>query len=168
MPLNTEIMSDTLEVYRLCRKKYAGKLIASGLANRWNREGQKVLYCASSRSLASLELLVHRSRLMPEDPYLILVISVREPGHMVSSFPVSSLPKNWRSLEAFGTLQSMGTRWYEQQSTLALQIPSLIIPREYNYVINTVHPAFQSHVSIKAREEYFWDNRLFPLPGRSH
>ena len=161
-------MSDALEIYRLCRKKYAGELIASGLSNRWNREGQKVLYCASSRSLASLELLLHRSRLMPEVPYLILVISIREPGQMVSSFPLSSLPKNWRSLEAFGTLQRMGARWYEQQTSLALQIPSLVIPREYNYMINTAHPAFQTHVSIKAREEYFWDKRLFPLSGRSY
>lgn len=160
-------MSDNLEVYRLCRKKYAGKLIASGLANRWNREGQRVLYCASSRSLASLELLVHRSRLIPGDPYLILVISIREPVKMVSRTPVSSLPKNWRSLEAFGTLQRMGALWYKKQSTLAQQIPSLIIPQEFNYVINTVHPAFQTHVSIKAREEYFWDNRLSPVPDRS-
>ena len=59
-------MFEILSTYRLCRKKYAGELLASGLANRWNREGQKIIYCASSRSLASLELLVHRSRIIPE------------------------------------------------------------------------------------------------------
>ena len=160
-------MSDTLEIYRLCRKKYAVELVASGLSNRWNRESQKVLYCASSRSLASLELMVHRSRLMPEDPYLTLVISIREPGQMVSSLPLTSLPKNWRSLEAYGTLQILGSNWYEQQNSLALQIPSLVIPQEYNYVINTVHPAFKTHVFIKAREEYFWDKWLFPPKGNS-
>ena len=154
-------MSETLEIYRLCRKKYAGELLASGLANRWNREGQKVIYCASSRSLASLELMVHRSRIIPGESYVILVISIHEPDHVIMNIPLYELPENWRSIGAFGTLQKTGSQWYDSQASLALRIPSIVIPEEYNYIIHTEHPTYLTHVSILRREDYFWDSRLF-------
>ena len=156
-----ETMSETLEVYRLCRKKYARELIASGFANRWNSKGQKVIYCASSRSLASLELLVHRSRIIPGEPYVMIAISILEPALMITDTPLSSLPENWRSMGALGSLQKSGSQWYDRQTSLALRVPSIVIPEEYNYMINTEHPKFQTHVSILRREDYFWDKRLF-------
>ncbi len=85
-------MSETFELYRLCRKKYARELIASGFANRWNSKAQKVIYCASSRSLASLELLVHRSRIVPGEPYVMMAIPIHEPVLMITDTPLSSLP----------------------------------------------------------------------------
>ena len=154
-------MSETLEIYRLCRRKYAGELRTSGLANRWNRGGQKVIYCTSSRSLASLELLVHRSKIIPQESYVMLVISIHKPKHVITNIPLSQLPENWRSIGAFGTLQKTGAFWYDSQTSLVLRIPSIVIPEEQNYMINTEHPAFRKHVSILRREDYFWDKRLF-------
>ena len=148
-------MSENLEIYRLCRKKYAGELRTSGLANRWNREGQKVIYCASGRSLASLELLVHRSRIIPQESYVMLVISIHEPDHVITSIPLPQLPENWRSIGAFGTLQKTGAFWYDSQTSLMLRIPSIVIPEEHNYMIHTEHPAFRTHVSILHREDTF-------------
>ena len=156
-----ETMSETLEVYRLCRKKYARELVASGFANRWNSKAQKVIYCASSRSLASLELLVHRSRIIPGEPYVMMAISIHEPALLITDTPLSSLPENWRSMGALGTLQKSGSQWYDRQTSLALRVPSIVIPEEYSYMINTEHPKFQTHVSILRREDYFWDKRLF-------
>ena len=47
-------------VYRIVLEKYAS-LYASGVEGRWNSSGAKVLYTASSRALACLENVVHRS-----------------------------------------------------------------------------------------------------------
>lgn len=154
-------MSENLEIYRLCRKKHAGELRSSGQANRWNREGQKVIYCASSRSLASLELLVHRSRIIPQESYVMLVISIQEPDRLVANLPLLRLPENWRSIGAFGTLQKTGASWYDSQTSLVLRVPSIVIPEEHNYMIHTEHPDFHTHVSILRQEDYFWDKRLF-------
>jgi RES domain-containing protein len=154
-------MSETLIVYRLCRKEYAKGLIASGFANRWNSKGQKVIYCASSRSLASLELLVHMSRIIPGEPYVMVAISIHKPALMITDTPLRSLPENWRSMGALGTLQKSGSLWYDRQTSLALRVPSIVIPEEYNYMINTEHPKFQTHISILHQEDHFWDKRLF-------
>ncbi|WP_295793314.1 RES family NAD+ phosphorylase [Mucilaginibacter sp.] len=48
-------------VYRIILAKYADKLIASGRAARWNPNDVEMIYTASSRSLACLENVVHRS-----------------------------------------------------------------------------------------------------------
>ena len=48
-------------VYRITKAKYAKELVASGFRNRWNEDGQFVIYTSDSRSLACLENLVHRS-----------------------------------------------------------------------------------------------------------
>ena len=69
--------------------------------------------------------------------------------------------ENWRSMGGLGTLQKSGSQWYDRQTSLALRVPSIVIPEEYNYMINTEHPKFQTHVSILRREDYFWDKRLF-------
>lgn len=161
MPWSTGTMSENLNIYRLCRKKYAGELWASGVANRWNREGQKVFYCASSRSLASLELLVHRNRIIPQESYVMLVLSIHEPDHLITNIPLPQLPENWRSMGAFGTLQKTGAFWYDSQTSLVLRVPSIVIPEEYNYMIHTEHPDFRTHVSIQSQEDYFWDKLLF-------
>lgn len=60
-----------------------------------------------------------------------------------------------------GTLQKSGSQWYDRQTSLSLRVPSIVIPEEYNYMINTEYPKFQTHVSILRREDYFWDKRLF-------
>jgi RES domain-containing protein len=49
-----------MEVFRIAAPKYAQRLSASSVANRWNLAGQFVLYTASSASLACLKNVVHR------------------------------------------------------------------------------------------------------------
>ncbi len=41
-----------------------------------------------------------------------------------------------------------------------MKVPSSIIPKEYNYLINTKHPDFVSKVKMKELEDYNWDDRL--------
>ena len=48
-------------VYNIRKVEYSKKLIASGFSNRWNKDEEYVIYTSSSRALAMLELLVHRS-----------------------------------------------------------------------------------------------------------
>lgn len=70
------------------------------------------------------------------------------------------LPEGWRGLRAYPLLQNMGSRWYHDQASLALEVPSAVIPQESNFIINTIHPDFQENVRIAETENYFWDKRL--------
>ncbi len=149
-----------MEVFRICKQEHAGRIIASGSANRWNLRGQNVVYTASSRSLATLELMVHRSAIIPATTYKVMVISITDIDSLMSEIRISDLPENWRTVSAYATLQQIGYDWYSQQKTLLLKVPSAVISYEYNYVINTEHPDFIENVQLKRIEDFFWDKRL--------
>ncbi len=57
-------------------------------------------------------------------------------------------------------LQKIGSDWINSLETLMLKVPSAVIPYEYNFIINTEHPAFNNKVHLARTEEYFWDSRL--------
>ena len=48
-------------VYRITTKELSTFLAASGNSARWNTKGNNVIYTSSSRALACLENIVHRS-----------------------------------------------------------------------------------------------------------
>ena len=149
-----------MEVFRLTRDKYAFTLKASGVANRWNYDKEYVMYAGSSRSLATLEMVVRRNSVRLANTYHMMVIAIPHHARLTSSITPKMLPKNWRSIDAYGSLQALGSAWYKSQKSLLLKVPSVIIEKEYNYIINTQHPDFKKHVLLRKPEAYFWDERL--------
>lgn len=149
-----------MEVFRISKEVYAHELSASGSANRWNTKGQQVIYTGSSRSLSSLELVVHRGAISPAMTYKVMVISIADDDYLVKQVQRTDLPANWRTLAGYSALQRIGAKWYNNQESLVLKVPSAIIVYEYNYVINTEHPYFSHNVQLVRTEDYFWDTRL--------
>lgn len=149
-----------MEVYRISSKKFSQKLSASGSANRWNKRGEFVIYAASSRSLATLELVVHRNSVKPEIDYRVMIISVADSDTLVKNITTKDLPGNWRKFEAYPALQNIGSAWYGSRETLILRVPSAVIPFEHNHIINTEHEDFNANVQLVRTEDYFWDDRL--------
>lgn len=150
-----------MEVFRICTEEHAHVLTASGNANRWNKRGQNVIYTGASRSLATLESIVHKNSIKPTTPYKVIVISVSDDENHVKRVLLKELPSNWQRLAAYPILQAIGGKWYESKETLVLQVPSAIIPYEFNFVINAEHPAFQRNIKLIRTEDYFFDTRLF-------
>lgn len=149
-------------VYRISRFKYAQNLEASGVANRWNKAGQFVIYASESRALATLELVVHRSAIIQSDTYKVMVIEISEQKlDLVQEINRSELQANWNNLQSYPRLQEIGNEWYEKKESLILKVPSAMIPQENNFVINTMHDLFKSQVKVIALEDFFWDGRLF-------
>lgn len=149
-----------MEVFRISKEVHAHSLSASGSANRWNLKGQQVIYTGSSRSLSSLELVVHRGSIQPATTYKVMVISIADEDYIIKQIQLKDLPPNWRSLAGYSVLQTIGSTWYNSQESLVLKVPSAIIVYEYNYIINTEHPDFSRNVQLVRTEDYFWDSRL--------
>lgn len=149
-----------MEVFRISAEKYSNKLSSSGSANRWNEEGQFVLYTGSSRSLSTLELVVHRSSIEPSIKYKVMVVHIPDDEKHYKQISINTLPENWQSVSAYPALQKIGSMWYVNKESLILKIPSAVIPKEHNYIINTNHPKFSSLIKLTSTEEYFWDSRL--------
>lgn len=148
-----------MEVYKICRASYANKLSASGVANRWNKEDEFVIYTGSSIALAALENIAHRASINIAKPYKLLTIEIKEPN-LIKEIDLKQLPKNWRNLEAYVTLQDIGSAWYQTGESLILKLPSAIVSQEFNYVINTKHRLFFSNVVLQSVEDWIWDKRL--------
>lgn len=90
-----------------------------------------------------------------------MVISIADDDYLYKQIKISDLPANWRTIAAYSTLQRIGSGWYNKRESLVLKIPSAIIPFEFNYIINTEHPEFNTNVNLVRTEDYFWDSRLF-------
>lgn len=151
-----------MEVFRITSEKYAKTLSTSGTAARWNRQNEQVLYTASSRSLASLEVVVHQSGVTSSNVFRVMVLSLADDDRLITTIQLNQLPANWRSIQAYPALQKIGSDWYNSNQSLILKVPSAIITREYNYLINTNHPDFViTNVSLTRDEDFFWDERLF-------
>lgn len=150
-----------MEVFRICQESFATQLFASGNPNRWNLGKQFVIYTGASRSLSTLELVVHAGSIVPALKYKVMVISIPDDDISLKQILTHQLPKNWRTLAAYPDLQTIGSNWYNSQDSLVLKVPSAIIPLEYNYIINTNHKEFSTSVKLVRTEDYFWDNRLY-------
>ncbi len=149
-----------MEVFRIVKKDFAANLYASGRANRWNVDDQFVIYTGGSRSLSTLELIVHKNAIEPTFKYQVMIISIADEEELFTSVLQADLSKSWRTMTAYPELQNIGSKWYQSNQSLVLKVPSAVITKEYNYIINTRHADFAAKVSLVRSEDYFWDNRL--------
>jgi RES domain-containing protein len=148
-----------MEVFRVSSTKYSKELTASGKAARWNKDGEFVIYTGETRSLAMLENIVHKSIQTGLD-YETMILSIADLEGVFSRKKISDLPSNWRDISAYSKLQDIGSKWYHSKESLVLQVPSVIVPQEFNYIINANHPEFKNHIILVRQEEFVLDNRL--------
>ena len=148
-----------MEVFRVSSTKYSRQLNASGKAARWNKDGEFVIYAGETRSLAMLENIVHKSIQTGLD-YETMIISIMDSENFFTRKKLSDLPSNWRDISAYAKLQDIGSRWYQSKESLVLQVPSVIVPQEFNYVINASHPEFKNRITLIRQEEFVLDSRF--------
>lgn len=150
-----------MELYRITLSKYAKQLYAPGYPGRWNSKGIEVIYCSWSRSLACLENLVHRSNVVLSNRFSVMVIELGESVNHSIVDPVE-LSKNWYMTTpiSYRECQMIGDSWYHKNESCLLQVPSAIIIKEFNFVINPNHPDFKN-VKLVGLEDFSFDNRIF-------
>lgn len=153
-----------MNVYRLSLLRYANVIDGEGArlyGGRWNEKNIAVVYTAEHRSLAVLELLVHISFAQLKVEYGFVALTIPK-GARIEELRVNDLPSNWRDASAIPTLAEIGTRWIESMKSLALRVPSVIVPEESNVLLNPSHPGFTSVVA-STPEVFTFDQRLLQL-----
>lgn len=131
-----------MEVFRISKNKYINDLSGTGSrlnGGRWNSKGMSVVYTSSYRSLSVLELLVHVPQKNLTNDYQIATIYIPK-DIKIKVISVETLPGHWRTIPINPPLQYIGDQWITEGKYCLLQIPSVIIPQEWNYVINPTHP----------------------------
>lgn len=125
---------------------------------RWNHKGVGVVYASESRSLATVEFLVHVS--IPYIPSALSIASVEIPDRIrPKTVSMSMLPNDWRDYPAISRLMDIGTKWILSNASLMLKVPSSVVEHEFNILINPLHHDMR-HVKIIHVEDYQMDKRL--------
>lgn len=145
-------------VFRIALAKYAAGLIASGMAARWNSNDVKVIYTSSSRSLACLENVVHRSQLGLSLNFNVLTIEIPD-GIRILNQDLKELPESWNAFESMHITQRIGDKWIKDSKAPVFRVPSSIIPSEFNYLINPAHLDFSKIRHLKT-EPFVFDDRI--------
>lgn len=145
-------------VYRITHAAYSKALVASGNPARWNSRDIKMIYTAESRALACLENVVHRNTRGLQQNFRTLQIEIPN-SIFISTLNRKDLPTNWQHFKNMPLTQQIGDKWISENKSAILQIPSVIVPEEYNYLINPLHPDFKS-IEIKKVEVFTFDERL--------
>lgn len=98
-----------------------------------------MVYTAANQSLAMLEMLVQDQPLRAR----YVMIEVRIPAAIaIDRLRPGDLPSDWREIVARGELQAIGAKWASEGATAVLGVPSAIVPAEWNYLLNPLHPNF--------------------------
>lgn len=150
-------------VYRICKAQYgttafsgAGGLDASG---RWHHQGQPIVYAAATLSLAALEYFIHLGR---TDARISLVaVTADIPDRIfIPTVNPASLPRNWDSSPPIEATKDLGSRWCSAARSALIQVPSAVVPGEYNYLLNPRHPDFQL-AKISTLAPFSFDARMW-------
>jgi RES domain-containing protein len=131
--------------YRLVKRKFQESAFdgegARLYGGRWNSPGNACVYVASSESLALLEIMVHLESYRLLNVYALLRLTL--PTESILSVGVEDLPENWQEAPAPAETADLGDGWLASGQSLALALPSVVVPRELNYMLNPAHPLFE-------------------------
>jgi RES domain-containing protein len=84
-----------------------------------------------------------------------LILDIRDLGPM---------PSDWAS-SAANQATKLGTLWIKEKTSAVLRVPSVVIPRESNFMLNPEHPDF-GRIAVTPSLPFEFDLRL--VAGRPH
>jgi RES domain-containing protein len=131
-----------LQFWRIARQRYAATALtgygAAQRGGRWNSRGVPIVYASPSRALALLEILAHVDR---EDvPTDLMFTRLTLPDDALHY--ATELPSDWDVSPPPASARAFGDAWKLEADSLALIVPSAVLPQEVNVLINPSHARF--------------------------
>jgi RES domain-containing protein len=150
-----------MRAFRIVKRRHAPEAFTGEGARihggRWNRAGTPMVYAAQSRALAALESLAHFGGAERRIAFVIYEIEI--PDALVLWIDPESLPAGWRADEPAAITQDLGTAWQREGHSVALAVPSVLIPEETCVLLNPDH-ADTGKVAVSFPVAFEFDERL--------
>ena len=131
-----------MRAFRIVKRRHAVEAFTGDGARmhggRWNLPGVPMVYAAHTRALAAMESLVHFHGAERRIDFVTFEIDV--PDRLALRLSPSDLPKGWRAKEISPATQDIGSQWQREGRSVALAVPSVIIPEELCLLLNPEHP----------------------------
>ena len=149
-----------LQAWRLLKTRYLSSAWdgegARRAGGRWNSAGVRVVYTSGSLSLCLVEVLVHLpSGILPA--YSAIPVEFEE--RLVTVLQPRQLPAHWKDEPAPAETKALGDAWVAARESAILRVPSVVVPDEFNYLMNPAHPDFK-RVKLGAPAAFPFDARL--------
>lgn len=151
-----------IRAYRICQERYAAHAFdgegARQFGGRWNNKGTPMVYLAGSIALAQLEMLVHLdavSVLMQR--YIIFPVDI--PKALIADASENDVPRDWDSSAGKRQTAEAGDAWARGRTSTVLKVPSAVVPMEFNFIANPLHPEFNK-LRISDAMSLRFDSRL--------
>ena len=127
---------------------------------RWNSKGTRIVYCATNIALATLETVHYlRNGGLPFNRYLVRIdvpVGIWAPRRVLDP-----LPGGWDAIPAGLSARKAGDAWIASRVSALLLVPSVIVPDEYNVLINPQHGDAGAIVATTVKR-WIYDPRFFP------
>jgi RES domain-containing protein len=131
--------------------------------SRWSSLGRRIVYLAESPAGAMLEVLVHLRDKDGQLPAAFSLLEIESPDGLSALDLLPLAEASWK--ENQDATQKIGDTWLMSHETPLARVPSAIMPRTSNILLNPEHSeAGQVRIVSVIRERF--DNRLFRFGGR--
>lgn len=140
----------------------AGGLVRSG---RWHHKGHPVIYASKNPSLALLEVLVYETSESFRER-MLLKISLDADVETVSHERLVRRLVDAPPSKPEQLTRDFGSRWLREQRSLALAVPSVVMPFEENLIINPLHPLAATSLRVARADVIALDQRLVRSLGK--
>jgi RES domain-containing protein len=147
-------------VYRIGKTKYSKDLTGEGArlnSGRWNHKLTPCIYTSENRALALLEYTVNVN--IDDIPRALSITSVEIPDSGIEELKQADLPGDWTQVPAPSSAKDLGTNLLKAAARPILKIPSSIISKEFNYILNPLHVDSKSF-KILSVEDFVYDVRI--------
>lgn len=123
------------------------------------------MYLSSTPASALLEILVHLEIEEGHLPrfYKLLEIQVPDDVSIEKLEDWAKLPKGWPKKQA--VTRTLGDQWLERNSAALLEIPSSLVPKTSNFLLNPLHPD-AAKIQIVSVSKQALDSRLLQVVHR--
>jgi RES domain-containing protein len=127
--------------------------------SRWTRTGLPAVFASATLSLAAFERFVHTD---PDlEPIDLVALSIELALSVaIETVEIADLPREWRTYPAPSSLAAIGERWLRSARTVALSVPSVVIPHERNFILNPAHAEF-AKLTTRTAEPFSFDPRMW-------
>ncbi len=116
------------------------------------------MYTSMSRSLASLEFLVHVPWGLAPAGLSMITVAVPDDASILTIEP-HRLPAGWTQSPSLGKVAEVGTDWLTRGESLLLRVPTALVMLEWNVLINPRHREI-ARVRILTVAPFEYDPRL--------
>ena len=149
------------EAWRVCHRRHAERAFTGRgtreAGSRWCSAGVGMTFAAATLSLAMLEILVHLKSTRALAAFVGFRLDV--PDELVEELAAADLPTDWRAWPWPGSTRALGDAWIAAGRAAGLWVPSAVVPRERNLLLNVDHAEF-TRIGIEGPLALDVDGRL--------